>query len=62
MSAKVVLTAQGEQRTILHHRGEDALRLSSDGTTMVSRLSYAAYACAELVMLSPHALTTFRAI
>ena len=43
-STKVVLIAQGERRTILHHRGEDALRSYGDGTTMVPRLSCAAYA------------------
>ena len=61
-SAKVVLKAQGERRTILHHRGEDTLRSYGDGTTMVPRLSYAAYACVELVLRSPHALTAFHTI
>ena len=60
--AKVVLTAQGERRTILHHHGEDALRSYGDGTTMVPRLGCAAYACVELVLRSPYALTMFRAI
>ena len=62
MSAKDVLTAQGERRTILHHRGEDTLRSYGDGTTLVPRLSYAAYTCVELVPRSPHALTAFRTI
>ena len=63
MSAKVVLTAQGERRTILHNRGEDTLRSYGDGTTMVPRLSYAACAaCVELVLRSPHALTAFHTI
>ena len=58
-SAKDLLTVQGERRTILHHRGEDTLRSYGDGTTLVPRLSYAAYACVELVPRSPHALTAF---
>ena len=61
-SAKVVLTAKGERRTILHHRGEDTRRSYGDGTTLVPRLSYAAYACVERVLRSPHALTAFHTI
>ena len=61
-SAKVVLTAQGERSTILHHRVEDTLRSYGDGTTLVPQLSYAAYARVELVLRSPHALTAFHMI
>ena len=61
-SAKDVLTAQGERRTILHHHGEDTLRSYGDGTTLVPQLSYAACACVELVLPSPHALTAFHTI
>ena len=36
-SAEVVLTEQGERRTILHHRAEDTLRSYGDGTTIELR-------------------------
>ena len=58
-SSKVVLTAQGERRMILHHRGEDALRSYDEGTTMVPTIELTAYAYVELVLCSTHALTTF---